>query len=386
MPTPFRYPCLVSRQRPGDNVPVFCIFHAEVGQVLQWSAIRRLQDVPGAPQRKESPAKVNAVRRFLTQDARNTIPTAVIITLNMPVTSIKRVDTGADGWDPATGIGRLDFELPDNVDDAHKPGLVVDGQHRLLGMNKHDPTIHVNVIGLLNANDMETAFQFLVINHKASKVPTDHIRALSLQYVEEDLTVRLRTARLTLDPNLSSVNLIDKDDASPFYRIISWPTNPENQRIVSPSAIEASVAYIQQKKVKQFQESEDILLEYFNAVWGTIKDRWPDLWNRESRLLSKVGILCMTEYITDALVSSFDWGRLDIGDPEQVRTMVEELLAHQDKRFWTIPWVASSYDTKAGRSMLVSSLVQVARNRRADDPWYTDITILDLAAYGGSLD
>jgi DGQHR domain-containing protein len=367
-------------------VPVFCIFHAEVGQVLQWAAIRRLQDVPGAPQRKESPAKVNAVKRFLTLDARNTIPTAVIITLGLPVASVKQIDSGADGWDPDTGIGRLEFELPDNVDDADKPGLVVDGQHRLLGMNKHDPTIHVNVIGLLNANDMETAFQFLVINHKASKVPTDRIRALSLEYVEEDLNVRLRTARLTLDPNLSSVNLLDKDETSPFYRIISWPTNPEDQRIVSPSAIEASVAYIQQKKVKQFQESEDILLEYFNAVWGTIKGRWPDLWNKDSRLLSKVGILCMTEYITDALVASFDWGRLDIGDPEQVQGMVGELLDHQDKQFWTIPWVAGSYDTKAGRSTLVAALVQIARNKRADESWYADITMLDLATYGGAPD
>jgi DGQHR domain-containing protein len=386
MPVPFRYPCIVSQQRQGENVPLFCIFRAAVGQVVQWAAIRRLQDVPGAPQRKESPAKVNAVKRFLALDARNTIPTAVIITLNLPVESIKRLDTGEVGWDVQTGIGQLEFEIPDDIADPEKPGLVVDGQHRLLGMNKYDQTIPVNVIGLLNANDMETAFQFLVINHKASRVPTDHIRALSLQYVEEDLNERLRSARLTLDPNLSSVNLLDKDESSPFYRIISWPTNPENQRIVSPSAIEASVAYIQQKKVKQFQESEDVLLEYFNAVWGTIKDRWLDLWTADSRLLSKVGILCMTEYITDALVASFDWGRLDIGDPDQVNTMVAELLDHQDKRFWTIPWVAGSYDTKAARSTIVASLVQISRNKRVDDSWYADINMLDLAAYGGAPD
>ncbi len=386
MPTTFRYPCLVSQQRTGDNVPTFCIFHAEVGQILKWAAIRRLQDEPGAPQRKESPAKVNAVKRFLSLDARNTIPTAVILTLNLPLNSVKRMDTGAVGWDPESSIGRLEFELPDDVTDADKPGLVVDGQHRLLGMNKHDPSTHVNVIGLLGTNDMETAFQFLVINHKASKVPTDHIRALSLQYGAEELNERLRTARLTLDPNLSSVNLLDKDESSPFHRIISWPTNPEAQQLVVPSAIEASVAYIQQKKVKQFQESEDVLLEYFNAVWGAIKDRWPDLWNKGSRLLSKVGILCMTEYITDALVSYFDWGRLDIGDPDQVRKMVGELLDHQDKQFWTIPWVTGSYDTKSGVSILVAALVQIARNKRSDEPWSSEIPVLDLAAHGGAPD
>jgi len=86
------------------------------------------------------------------------------------------------------------------------------------------------------------------------------------------------------------------------------------------------------------------------------------------------------------LVSSFDWGRLDIGDPDQVRSMVGEQLDHQDKRIWTIPWVAGSYDAKSGRSTLVAALVQIARNKRADESWYSDIPMLDLAAYGGAPD
>lgn len=93
---------------------------------------------------------------------------------------------------------------------------------------------------------------------------------------------RVYASRLAMTPNRFSppvgcLPTAENVSASPFYRIISWPTNPENQRIISPSAIEASVAYIQQKKVKQFQESEDVLLEYFNAVWGTINSRRPAL-------------------------------------------------------------------------------------------------------------
>src|SRR5690242_19552566 len=143
MPT-HEYPCLVNVQRGGGNVPAYCIFHARVGDVLTWAAIKRLQDTPGAPQRKESRAKVSAIKRFLTKDARNTIPTAVILTLNLPDGSVKRLGSDEAGWDPETGVGRLIFDVADNVADADKPGLVVDGQHRLLGMKAFDPNFHVN--------------------------------------------------------------------------------------------------------------------------------------------------------------------------------------------------------------------------------------------------
>jgi hypothetical protein len=177
------------------------------------------------------------------------------------------------------------------------------------------------------------------------------------------------------------VNLLDKDEGSPFYRADAWPTNPENQQLVFPSSLEAAIGYIQQKKVKQF-ESEDVLLEFVNAVWGTIKERWPDLWVRGSRLVGKVGIICMTEYVTDALVASYDWGQLDIADPGAVQEMVNELLSHQEKSIWTAPWVAGSYDTRAGRTLVVEGLVQIARNIRSDETWYAGVPFLDIAALG----
>jgi hypothetical protein len=102
-----------------------------------------------------------------------------------------------------------------------------------------------------------------------------------------------------------------------------------------------------------------------------------DLWNPDSRLLSKVGIICMTQYMTDALVASYDLGRLDISDPEQIARLVEEMLANQERKFWKVPWTSSSYDTKVGRSLIVQSLVQIARNVRAGSSWFEDIELVD---------
>jgi len=154
---------------------ILCIFHAPVAEILAWSDIRRLEDEPGAPQRRMSPAKVKAIRRFLEQDKRNTIPTSVILTLDLPEGSVERIE----GYE---SFAILTVEV---LEGQQKPGLIIDGQHRLLGMNDFSPTTNVNVVAILGANDVEKAFQFLVINNKASKVSLDHIRALALHYEDE---------------------------------------------------------------------------------------------------------------------------------------------------------------------------------------------------------
>ncbi len=139
----------------------------------------------------------------------------------------------------------------------------------------------VNVVAILGADDTEKAFQFLVINSKASKVSPDHIRALALHYEEGALKERLTTARLSLDPNVGFVGLVNDGEDGPFRGMISWPITPKGSRIVTPTAIEASIANIQQRKVRDF-ESDDVLLEFFYTIWRQIKARWPELWNADS--------------------------------------------------------------------------------------------------------
>jgi DGQHR domain-containing protein len=315
-----------------------------------------------------SPAKVKAIRRFLEQDKRNTIPTSVILTLDLPEGSVESVE----GYE---SFAILNFEV---LEGQQKPGLIIDGQHRLLGMNDFSPTTNVNVVAILGANDVEKAFQFLVINNKASKVSLDHIRALALHYEDEALKTRLTTARLTLNPNVPFVGLVNDGDDSPFRGMISWPLTPEKDRVVLPAAIEGAISLIQQTKVREF-ESDDVLLEFFYTIWRRIRQAWPQIWRPDSRLLSKVGIICMTQYMTDSLVSSYDLELLDISDPDAVGKKVESILQNQVEAFWVTPWTSTSYDTKVGRSMIVDALVQIARNVRSGVAWYEDIGLVDPA-------
>ena len=79
------------------------------------------------------------------------------------------------------------------------------------------------------------------------------------------------------------------------------------------------------------------------------------------------------------LVSSSDLGRLDVSDPDAVGSMTRELLDHQEKAFWTTPWNSTSYDTNAGRKMVVDSLKLVSRNLRNGDAWNEDVALIDVS-------
>ncbi len=366
------YECLVHSQRPESEAPKFCLFSAEVGEILKWAEIKRLADEPGAPQRSIRKAKVLAVQNYFRTDAQNTIPTGIIVSLKLPRGALKPVRVA--------NVDSGSFQLLTiSYDDNKKPGFIVDGQHRVLGMNEFDPNLRVNVVGLLNADDMEIAFQFLVINNKATKVSTDHIRALALDYKRDELDGRLRNVRLNLDQRIGTLGFADHDEASPFRGLVDWPSNRSPRKVVKPAAIEAAIADIQRRKVREFND-EDTVLTYFFTVWDAVRTSWPNAWEPKtrSRLLSKVGIVCMSGYITDALVSAYDWGDLDISDPDAVRVRVKQLLVNQEEQFWVVGWTSTSLDTRAGRDIVLESLSLVARNKRADLPWFEGIDLVDV--------
>ena len=364
MPQEYKYDCLAYSQRPDQgSVPQFCIFHAPVGEVLQWADIERLEAGPGGAQRGLNDAKVRSVKRYLDDEA-NTIPTAVIIALDLP--------DGALESSPRRKSATLRIKVRPR---KPKPGVIIDGQHRLLGMREFDPSIHVNIVALLTGEEDETAFQFLVINNKAAKVVTDHIKALLAERDDERLKERLRKARLTISPRYGFVAIADSDEESPFCQRIDWPINRDGVKWVKPAAIETAIKDIQDRRVPEF-EDHDNLIEYFFTMWRAIKDKWPTLWSSESKLLNKVGIVCMTQYMTNSIVSSYDLEELDVTSLKDVDKRVRHLLKMQRRDFWTAEWSSAGYDTQAGRKIIVDSLVQVARNVRQKVDWKDDVDVL----------
>ena len=94
-----------------------------------------------------------------------------------------------------------------SVNEGKKIATVIDGQHRLLGMARFSDDIRVNVVALLTDDTDEDAFQFLVINNKAAKVSTDHIKSLLFERNNESLKARLSKARLSVSQRYTFVGI-----------------------------------------------------------------------------------------------------------------------------------------------------------------------------------
>ena len=364
---PFSYPAIYTRQRGADSSGVLLAsFAAPVGEVVKWASVHRLNVEGKGHQRLRNKAKVRAISRFLALDDRNTIPTAITVALR---------GLALDGAEIVDACGSID--IPDHEEPV---GLVIDGQHRLFGMEEFNPSLKVNVVALINPTDEEIAFQFLVINNKASKVSTDHLKLLALQYPEAALGERLKTARMTLGKHASLVGVVDSSEDSPFYRAVEWPVEEvageKRLNLVLPAAVEQSLGAIAQKNLPDLAD-DDALIEFFFTLWGSVKDAWPAVWLAGGKLLSKVGVVTLTTFIIDDLTPLADRGSIDLADPDAVVDEVRQILDDLTPAFWTSEWTAKSLDTSAGRKLVVDALTQVRRNCRRGNPWYADVDLID---------
>ena len=362
----YQYDAFVFRQRVDGKGPLLAMFHAPAGEVEAWTDVDRLgPENKLAPQREPKKSRISSIARFFADNEDNTIPTAIVVGFK---------DVNVTEKKP---LSKVSFEV---VEGQGKPGLIIDGQHRLRGLRAVDPGTLVPIVAIIDASDLEMAFQFLVINNKSAKVPVDHIRALALNYPQEQLENRLRTARLSLDPNLGSVAVLDQDDESPFKGMIAWPNNDTDNRVIAPSAIESMASEV---KSLGFGELEDLdsVNAFLIAMWSVVKGEWPHLFSKKSKLLSKVGLICMTQFVCATIKT---WARnprlrdqVDPGDPEKVKSVTRDVLATLEPRFFEADWTSTSYDTRAGRDLVMGDLEALSFNLSNSDVWYEGLKVVD---------
>lgn len=367
------------QQRREGHAPELVVFHAPVNEILSWARVDVLGPKRSGPQRERKEARVDAIRRFLEADACNSIPTAVTLAFDAGGATFRLVPTEGE----SVGAGHL------VISDSTKPVAdIVDGQHRLHGMAAFDPTTEVAVVGILEADDVEKAFQFLVINNKSSRVAATHTKALLARMRTTTLIQRLKSAKIAFDAEgVKDVDLINNDSESPFFQTIDWPTTPKEKRMVQATAIELSLDYLQGLGVSDFDD-RDVRRSVFLAIWRVIKARWGSLWRPESRLVSKVGIVCLTRFIADRITNWADSDELDIEvtNLDQIGELTEKIISKMDPRFWTTPWAEKAqggFDTNQGRDRVLAAVTQLYRNGKRDVEWYTDIDIVERAGASG---
>jgi DGQHR domain-containing protein len=354
------YPCTFFSQRANQNAPSFCVFAASAGDVLEWSDIERLGPGVKGVQRRENIAKRKQITKFFENEV-NTIPTAVIIALDQ-----SQISANEDLLTIPIGVG------------PKKPGLVIDGQHRLLGISDFDKEIKVPVVAIMNASDIEKAFQFLVINNKGSKVSQNHIKALALTFKPKDLSSRLKAAKIALDSErLGHVEIIN-GKGSPFANRIDFPTTKGKLKKIVPESFEKSLQYIESLNLPKL-EDHDIQRDFFIAIWKAVVASWGDaVFSDNCKLTEKVGIICMSRYLVERLAAMADLDEvdLDLSDFAEVATQVTKLLKRQTIEFWNAKWKGSGYDTALGHTKVFEALVRISRNIKDGREWETDVDIV----------
>ncbi len=239
----------------------------------------------------------------------------------------------------------------------------------------------VLVSALLEAEPNEQAFQFIVINNKVAKVPPDLVRSLIVDLKEDALQERLETARVSLQQQALLVGIVDDDQESPFFQMISWERRRgQGTPAINPAAIEDSLTYIR-RRFATLDEDEDALIDFFFAVWVGVKSTYPELWQRvDNNLFGNAGFKAFSEYLTDELrtLSTYRQLGISISEPSSVSTTTSNIASQIDRRFWEAEWKLKSLDTSGGREMIKEDLRQIRSNFLEGRAWWEGLTLAGI--------
>lgn len=375
---------IFARQRGDDSVACFA-FYAPVKDVLRWAGIRRTAETPQGTQRVLRPPRAKAITRFLGADKMNVIPNSVLVCFGPGVARFTPlVLNGIEGQEAANNgcgdrlqMGSISFEYVENAPEHERPALIVDGQHRLAGMQAYaEADLPVLIVAMLDADVQEQAFQFIVINNKAVRVPTDNVKAIIAEIDEVRLSTRLRSAGVRygeISPILYELNLLE---SSPFKGLLDWDVNRDGRRIVPLTAVEQALRYMR-AEFTMLDEDEDSLLDIFCAVWRGIKAAFPELWGEDNKLMKKVCLNAINEFVVHRIKIAWSMNLFDIFEPGVVEEQSLRISEPLVKDFWESDWPGVQIQDNANmRAMIKRDLEQIVENTKLRRPWNHDVALV----------
>jgi DGQHR domain-containing protein len=224
----FQYRGFLVKQTAQTNLR-FINLIAPAKEVFQWAHAESIEIDRGGFQRKLTESRWKQISKFFNSDVNNVIPSSIIIAFDPEVIVVGEL-TNLDESGKQFHIETIDTDNLVRV--SFGPGVressyIIDGQHRLKGMSVLGFDVRVPVSLFLEMPPLERAFQFITINNKSHKVPTNNIKALiaNFEAIEADLKERLTTASITAGQFATVIDVFNEDEASPFYKCVDWVNN-----------------------------------------------------------------------------------------------------------------------------------------------------------------
>ena len=377
---------MLMKQR--DSIDCFrCfVFVCSASDIGKWSGIRRVGQADNGTQRVRKPSRVKAIRRFLEASPNNVIPSSILLGFSPGIAQFSPLENVASSGmqSPDTerlSYGFLSFSFSEDGPEHERPALVVDGQHRLGGMESlGNENVLLTVVAMLDVDVQEQAFQFIVLNNKAVRVPTDNVKAILAGFNEDELSERLLKAGVSygeVSPVLREVNDLEQ---SPFKDCLDWPYNRRGSKIVSLTAIEQCLRYIRNEFGPLFSDDDDSVVELLCAVWTPVKERWPDLWcdDEESKLMKKVSICSLNEVMVHRIKFAREFSMVDVYDSESVGSLCRTVLKSVNDLFWKTAWRVRVQDNANVRNMIVKDLNTMIANSRDQLPWSEGLKLISF--------
>lgn len=371
-----QYLALENVQRRESDKLRFYLFHAPASEIYQWAYIDRMSpEKPKAIQRRLNRTKVLRIKEFLEYPG-NTIATSIVIIFHDNAINFEEYEI----TDQTGGFGKLSVTWkPDEP-----AGIIVDGQHRVIGSHEFEEDVNLNIVGITGADDTEGAFQFLVINNNSSKVSSSQVKALFTSYKEDDLLARMLDSGSTNvdEEKITALDYFDGGADSPFKGELKWAKNQSG--FIVANALEAGLSEVQNRNTLLSVVDQE--LDTFAAIWNVIKKDWAHLWNSESHLLEKACVQAVTAYICDSLekLLIFSDGEVDYSDPDVLAKHVRQVLKKMEPNFFDVQWAMTGLDTRAGQELLLSDLKKMASNIKGGRPWHLTLETVNIGAISGN--
>jgi hypothetical protein len=275
------------------------------------------------------------------------------------------------------------------IEGVSKPGLIIDGQHRVFGAKDvSECDVCLPVIVLPGLAFAEQVFQFYVLNSKARPLkPTELRRIISTSLTNEEIDqlysrflaagIEAEEARWTHEMN--------SDPASPFRTRIDFGYDELGAVIPENVADQVVRAFMKMPKAKYRQLIDPLgdqwadttkRLEIFFWFWMAIREVYASAWEkaeteadqgRKHQLFMKVALLGLQTFLLNRFVTALPY-RSETDPPplssrEEVRKMVKSTLTNLPAEFFEREWKLKQIDTSEGRRQLEQFMEAVWNNQ-----------------------
>ena len=122
----------------------------------------------------------------------------------------------------------------DTLKQMLKPGLIIDGQHRLHGAAKTEQNIKFLVCGMVDIPWKEQVFQFAIINDKAKKIDKAFITSLAAISLTSSELSKLQDRLIQAKVNIDEVEVMTQigyDRDSPFLNHVDFKVKNNPDRL-----------------------------------------------------------------------------------------------------------------------------------------------------------